>query len=83
MSTPSKPPAPPPNLPRCLSIRQLQEHTGICRNLISRALNDGSLEHYRIGSRAIIPEAAALAWLESHRVGKLPHFRSNRQASRP
>jgi excisionase family DNA binding protein len=58
-------------VPRCLSVAELSQRTGVCRRSISTALNDGSLEHYRFGRRALIPEAAAAAWLNRHLVRPL------------
>jgi excisionase family DNA binding protein len=55
-----------------LTISELMKRTRLGRTLISQALSRGELEHYRIGSRAVIPESAAVAWLESQRVGKRP-----------
>jgi excisionase family DNA binding protein len=60
-----------PIVPRCLSVAMLRERTGLGRTVISQALNDGSLEHYRIGRRALIPEPAAAAWLNRHLVRPL------------
>jgi hypothetical protein len=39
-------------------------------------LSRGDIEHYRIGSRAVIPESAAVAWLESQRISKSPKLRN-------
>ena len=58
-------------VPRCLSVAEMIDRTGLGRTSISRALNDGSLEHYRIGRRALIPEAAAAEWLNRHLVRPL------------
>ena len=60
----------PATLPRLFSIKQLAEHTGLGRTTISTALSSGHLEHYRMGSRAVIPESAVIDWLEAHRVGR-------------
>ena len=62
-------------VPQCLSIKQLMERTGLGRTTVSQALSRGDLEHYRLGSRVAIPEAAAVAWLESHRISKQPRLR--------
>jgi excisionase family DNA binding protein len=62
-------------LPKCYSVAQLCERTGLSRATVSRALNCGDLEHYRMGSRVLIPELAAVAWLERHRIGRLPRLR--------
>jgi excisionase family DNA binding protein len=72
----SKPtPTPPSTLPRLFSIKQVAEHTGLSRRTIVAALSSGDLEHYRVGSRAIIPETAIIAWLESKRIGRRPRLR--------
>jgi excisionase family DNA binding protein len=63
---------PPPALPRLFSIKQVAEHTGLSRRTIVSALSSGDLEHYRVGSRAIIPEPAIVAWLESKRIVRRP-----------
>jgi excisionase family DNA binding protein len=74
----SKPkPTPAPTLPRLFSIQQVAEHTGLGRRTIVSALSSGDLEHYRVGSRAIIPETAIIAWLESKRIGRRPRRGSN------
>jgi excisionase family DNA binding protein len=65
----------PASLPRLFSIKQVAEHTGLGRRTIVSALSSGDLEHYRVGSRAIIPEPAIIAWLESKRIGKRPRHR--------
>jgi excisionase family DNA binding protein len=62
-------------IPKCCSVSQLVERTGLSRATISRALSHGELEHYRVGSRAVIPESAVIAWLESKRIGRRPRFR--------
>lgn len=69
-----------PTLPRCFSIKQLAQHIGVSRRTITSALSSGALEHYRIGIRAIIPEPAVIAWLESCRVGNRPRFPRNHSA---
>jgi excisionase family DNA binding protein len=73
MSTPAKTQT--PTLPRLFSIKQVCERTGLSRRTIVSALSSGDLEHYRVGSRAIIPETAIIAWLESKRIGKRPRHR--------
>jgi excisionase family DNA binding protein len=65
----------PATLPRLFSIKQVTEHTGLSRRTIVGALSSGDLEHYRVGSRAIIPETAIIAWLESKRICKRPRHR--------
>jgi hypothetical protein len=45
------------------------------RTTVSQALSRGDLEHYRVGSRVVIPEPAVLSWLESHRISKRPKLR--------
>jgi excisionase family DNA binding protein len=65
----SKPPTA-PHLPQCFNVAQLVERTGLSRATISRALSRGELEHYRMGSRAVIPESAAVAWLEANRISQ-------------
>jgi excisionase family DNA binding protein len=62
-------------LPRVFSIGGLAGHLGISRRTVCRALSSGDLEHYRVGARALIPEPAALSWLESQRVGRPPRLR--------
>ena len=57
-------------LPRVFSIAGLAGHLTVSRRTIVRALSSGDLEHYRVGARALISEPAALAWLESQRVGR-------------
>lgn len=69
----SKPAA---GLPRVFSIAGLAEELGLSRRTVCRALSSGDLEHYRVGARALIPEPAALAWLESQRVGRRPRLRA-------
>jgi len=64
-----------PTLPRLFSIKQVCEHTGLSRRTIVSALSSGDLEHYRVGSRAIIPETAIIAWLESKRICRRPRHR--------
>lgn len=59
-----------PGLPRVFSIAGLAGELGLSRRTVCRALSSGELEHYRVGARALIPEPAALAWLESQRVGR-------------
>jgi excisionase family DNA binding protein len=68
----SKPEHVQPTVPQCLTISELMKRTRLGRTLISQALSRGELEHYRIGSRAVIPESAAVAWLESQRISKSP-----------
>lgn len=65
----------PDRLPRVFSIGGLADHLGLSRRTVCRALSSGDLEHYRVGARALIPEPAALAWLESQRVGRPPRLR--------
>lgn len=65
----------PEGLPRVFSIGGLAGQLGISRRTVCRALSAGDLEHYRVGARALIPEPAALAWLESQRVGRRPRLR--------
>lgn len=57
------------------SIASLAERLGLSRRTITAALSSGDLEHYRVGSRALIPESAAVAWLESKRISKRPRLR--------
>ena len=57
-------------LPRVFSMADLSAHLGLSRRTIVSALSAGDLEHYRVGSRALIPEPAALAWLEAKRIGR-------------
>lgn len=59
-------------VPRCLTVAELATRLRVSRKTVSRALSAGSLEHYRIGARAVIPEPAALAWVESFRIGSKP-----------
>lgn len=65
----------PDRLPRVFSISGLADHLGLSRRTVCRALSCGDLEHYRVGARALIPEPAVLAWLESQRVGRPPRLR--------
>lgn len=74
MSTRPGQPADPATVPQCLSIKQLMQRTGLGRTLISQALSRGDLEHFRVGGRALIPAAAAAAWLETHRITKRPRL---------
>lgn len=67
--SPTNQPAP-STLPRLFSIQQVAELTGLSRRTITMALSRGDLDHYRMGSRAVIPEPAVVAWLEANRVGK-------------
>jgi excisionase family DNA binding protein len=55
-------------LPRCYSVRELCERLSISRRTVCRALAGGDLEHYRVGSRVVVPEPAAVAWLECCRI---------------
>jgi excisionase family DNA binding protein len=55
-------------LPRCYSIEDLCERLSISRRTISRALAAGDLEHFRLGARVVVPEPAAVAWLERCRI---------------
>ena len=43
-------------------------------NFDQPGVEPGDLEHYRIGGRAVIAEADAVAWLESHRISKRPRL---------
>jgi excisionase family DNA binding protein len=62
-------------LPVCYNVGEVCQRTGLSRATVSRALSSGDLEHYRIGSRAVIPAAAVVAWLERHRVARRPALR--------
>ena len=62
-------------LPQCYSVAQLCDRTGLSRATVSRALSRGELEHYRIGSRAVIPAPAVMLWLERNKVGRRPALR--------
>jgi excisionase family DNA binding protein len=62
-------------LPRVFSIAELAEHLRLSRRTITTALSSGVLDHYRVGSRALIPEPAAVAWLECQRVGRSARLR--------
>lgn len=57
-------------LPKLFSIQQVADVTGLSRRTVVTALSRGDLDHYRMGSRAVIPEPAVVAWLEANRVGK-------------
>jgi hypothetical protein len=48
---------------------------GLSRRPSTAALSSGELEHYRVGSRALIPEPSAVAWLEARRIGRRPRLR--------
>ncbi len=63
------------SLPNCFSVAELCRRTGLGRTTVSQALSRGDLEHYRVGSRVVIPEPAVLSWLESHRICKRPKLR--------
>ena len=63
------------SLPTCFSVAELCRRTGLGRTTVSQALSRGDLEHYRVGSRVVIPEPAVLSWLESHRISKRPKLR--------
>jgi excisionase family DNA binding protein len=62
-------------LPVVFSIAELGARLGLSRRTITGALSSGELEHYRVGSRALIPEPAAVAWLEARRIGRRPRLR--------
>jgi excisionase family DNA binding protein len=62
-------------LPQVFSIAQLCERLGLSRRTLTAALSSGELEHYRVGSRALIPEPAVVAWLEARRIGRRPRLR--------
>ena len=62
-------------LPRVFAIAELAEHLRLSRRTIVSALSSGVLDHYRVGSRALIPEPAVIAWLESQRVGRRARLR--------
>jgi excisionase family DNA binding protein len=64
-----------PELPVCYSVAEVCRRTGLGRTTVSQALSRGDLEHYRIGSRALIPAGAVVAWLERHRVARRPVLR--------
>jgi hypothetical protein len=59
-----------PGLPRVWSLNDLAAHLGLSRRTLNYALAAGELDHYRVGSRALIPEPAVIAWLESQRVSR-------------
>jgi excisionase family DNA binding protein len=63
-------------LPRVFSIAELGGWLGLSRRTITAALSSGDLEHYRVGSRVLIPEPAAVAWLEAKRIGRRPRLRA-------
>lgn len=62
-------------LPKVFSIAELADHLRLSRRTITGALSSGTLDHYRVGSRALIPEPAVVAWLESQRVGRRARLR--------
>ena len=62
-------------LPRVFAIAELAQHLRLSRRTIVSALSSGVLDHYRVGSRALIPEPAVVAWLESQRVGRRARLR--------
>jgi excisionase family DNA binding protein len=62
-------------LPVVFSIADLGARLGLSRRTITAALSSGELEHYRVGSRALIPESSAVAWLEARRIGRRPRLR--------
>jgi excisionase family DNA binding protein len=62
-------------LPRVFAIAELAQHLRLSRRTIVSALSSGVLDHYRVGSRALIPEPAVIAWLESQRVGRRARLR--------
>ena len=72
----SKAEQPAARVEQCLTISELMKRTRLGRTIISQALSRGDIEHYRIGSRAVIPESAAVAWLESQRISKNPKLRN-------
>jgi len=72
MSTTAKSQTPTLALQRCFSIKEVCEHVGLSRRTITGALATGDLEHYRVGSRLVIPESAVVKWLESQRITKNP-----------
>jgi excisionase family DNA binding protein len=59
-----------PTLPRVWSLNNLAAHLGLSRRTLNYALAAGDLDHYRVGTRALIPEASVIAWLESQRVSR-------------
>lgn len=67
--------AAPAGLPVVFSIAELGARLGLSRRTITAALSSGELEHYRVGSRALIPEPAVVAWLEARRIGRRPRLR--------
>jgi excisionase family DNA binding protein len=75
MSNPKEQTNKAPELPVCYSVAEVCRRTGLGRTTVSQALSRGELEHYRIGSRALIPSGAVVAWLESHRVARRPALR--------
>ena len=64
-----------PGLPVVFSIADLGARLGLSRRTITAALSSGELEHFRVGSRALIPEPSAVAWLEARRIGRRPRLR--------
>ena len=62
-------------LPRVFSIAELATYLRLSRRTITSALSSGVLDHYRVGARALIPEPAVVAWLESQRVGRRARLR--------
>jgi excisionase family DNA binding protein len=62
-------------LPQVFSIAELCGRLGLSRRTITAALSSGELEHYRVGSRALIAEPAVVSWLESKRIGRRPRLR--------
>lgn len=57
---------------RFFTVAELAAHLRVSRRTIERSLWSGDLEHYRIGGRIIIHEAAVLSWLENKRITKQP-----------
>jgi excisionase family DNA binding protein len=75
--------AAPTGIPKCCTVSQLVERTGLSRATISRALSRGELEHYRMGSRAVIPESAVVAWLEANRISRRPRRHRSTEEQQP
>lgn len=47
----------------CLSAAEVSELTGISIGIVRRAIASGDLAARKIGSRVVIPTAAAMTWV--------------------
>lgn len=59
------------SLPRLLTVSEAARWLRVSRRTVERSLWAGEMEHYRIGSRIVIPESSARIFLESRKIGGL------------